>query len=160
MQILKIKCSCKDDLLDKLCDYLTVHQIQHIAFAEGNCFAIYVDNERFDLERADGFEVEYESDVFVRNGKTFLDTGKSYKLLRIKKCLEEVANMTHNAWEHGENLTIHNANKEQLKWMVEDRDLRIKKLYEELEKYKKYNKTLVENLTELVDKVKKLENSN
>lgn len=159
MQILKIKCYHKDSLLDKLCDYLKTYRIPHIAFAEGNYFAIYIDDKDFNLEQTDGFEFEYESDVYIKDEKTYLDTGISYKLLKIKTCLKEIANMTHNAWEHGENLTIHNANKEQLKWMVEDRELRIKKLYEELEKYKKYNKTLVENLAELVDKVKKMENN-
>lgn len=159
MQILKIKCCRKDSLLDKLCDYLKTYHIPHIAFVDGNCFAIYVDDKDFNLEQINGFEFEYESDVYIKDGKTYLDTGISYKLLKIKTCLKEIDNMTHNAWEHGENLTIHNANKEQLKWMVEDRESRIKKLQEELEKCKEYNKTLIENLSELVDKVKKMENN-
>lgn len=41
--------------------------------------------------------------------------------------------MTHNEWESGKRLTIHNATKEQLKLMVEDRDAVIAKLYKELE---------------------------
>lgn len=36
--------------------------------------------------------------------------------------------MTHNKWEKGEHLNIHNATKEQLKLMVKDRDETIKKL--------------------------------
>ncbi len=67
--------------------------------------------------------------------------------------------MTHNAWERGESLTIHNASKTQLKWMVEDREARIKKLYKELEKCKEENRILIESIADLVDKVKKMENS-
>lgn len=40
--------------------------------------------------------------------------------------------MTHNQWEHGERLTIHNATKEQLKFMVRDRDEEIRHLQKEL----------------------------
>lgn len=41
--------------------------------------------------------------------------------------------MTHNQWEHGERLTMHNATKEQLKFMVKDRDRQIKDLQEKLQ---------------------------
>ena len=36
--------------------------------------------------------------------------------------------MTHTEWENGKELTIHNATKEQLKFMVKDRDNRITEL--------------------------------
>ena len=41
--------------------------------------------------------------------------------------------MTHTEWEQGKSLTIHNATKEQLKFMVKDRDNYIKELQKELE---------------------------
>ena len=41
--------------------------------------------------------------------------------------------MTHKEWESGKELTIHNATKDQLKFMVKDRDNRIAKLQKELE---------------------------
>ena len=41
--------------------------------------------------------------------------------------------MTHNKWEKGEHLNIHNATKEQLKLMVKDRDEIIKRLHEQLD---------------------------
>ena len=41
--------------------------------------------------------------------------------------------MTHIEWENGKELTIHNATKEQLKFMVKDRDNRITELQQELE---------------------------
>ena len=41
--------------------------------------------------------------------------------------------MTHTEWENGKELTIHNATKEQLKFMVRDRDNRIVQLQKELE---------------------------
>lgn len=67
--------------------------------------------------------------------------------------------MTHAEWEKGKSLTVDNATKTQLKWMVIDRDARIKRLYNELEKSKRENKILIESIAELVEKVKKLENS-
>ena len=45
--------------------------------------------------------------------------------------------MTHKEWESGKELTIHNATKEQLKFMVKDRDNRIAKLQNELENKQK-----------------------
>ena len=36
--------------------------------------------------------------------------------------------MTHTEWENGKELTIHNATKEQLKFMVKDRDNRIEEV--------------------------------
>lgn len=41
--------------------------------------------------------------------------------------------MTHTEWKNGKELTIHNATKEQLKFMVKDRDNRITELQNELE---------------------------
>lgn len=44
--------------------------------------------------------------------------------------------MTHEEWENGERLTVSNATKDQLKWMVKDRDETIRRLYEENERLK------------------------
>ena len=41
--------------------------------------------------------------------------------------------MLHEQWERQEKLTIHNATKDQLKFMVKNRDMLIKQLYQELE---------------------------
>ena len=45
--------------------------------------------------------------------------------------------MTHAEWESGKELTIHNSTKEQLKFMVRDRDNRITELQKELEQKQK-----------------------
>ena len=45
--------------------------------------------------------------------------------------------MTHKEWESGKELTIHNATKDQLKFMVKDRDNRIVELQKELENKQK-----------------------
>ena len=45
--------------------------------------------------------------------------------------------MTHKEWESGKELTIHNATKEQLKFMVKDRDNRITELQKELKNKQK-----------------------
>jgi Skp family chaperone for outer membrane proteins len=45
--------------------------------------------------------------------------------------------MTHTEWENGKELAIHNATKEQLKFMVKDRDNRITELQKELENKQK-----------------------
>ena len=45
--------------------------------------------------------------------------------------------MTHAEWESGKELTIHNATKEQLKFMVKDRDNRIAELQKELKNKQK-----------------------
>lgn len=58
--------------------------------------------------------------------------------------------MTHNEWETGKSLTIHNATKEQLKFMVQDRDQTIKNLYKELEDSRKA-------FNELLQMVKQME---
>lgn len=47
--------------------------------------------------------------------------------------------MTYDAWEHGDRLIIHNANKEQLKFMVRDRDRHIKDMTKEIETLKSEN---------------------
>lgn len=45
--------------------------------------------------------------------------------------------MTHKEWESGKELTIHNATKDQLKFIVKDRDNRIAELQKELENKQK-----------------------
>ena len=45
--------------------------------------------------------------------------------------------MTHAEWENGKELTIYNVTKEQLKFMVKDRDNRITELQKELENKQK-----------------------
>ena len=45
--------------------------------------------------------------------------------------------MIHKEWESGKELTIHNATKDQLKFMVKDRDNRIAELQKELENKQK-----------------------
>ena len=45
--------------------------------------------------------------------------------------------MTHKEWESGKDLTIHNATKDQLKFMVKDRDNRIAELQKELKNKQK-----------------------
>ena len=45
--------------------------------------------------------------------------------------------MTHSEWENGKELTIHNATKEQLKFMVKDRDNCITELQKELKNKQK-----------------------
>ena len=45
--------------------------------------------------------------------------------------------MTHQEWEMGKRLTVHNATKEQLKFMVKERDNRIRELNKELEQKQK-----------------------
>ena len=50
--------------------------------------------------------------------------------------------MTHKELENGTKLTVNNATKEQLIWMVKDRDEQIKHLYEELQKERDLSKSL------------------
>ena len=45
--------------------------------------------------------------------------------------------MTHKEWESGKKLTIYNVTKDQLKFMVKDRDNRIAELQKELENKQK-----------------------
>lgn len=42
--------------------------------------------------------------------------------------------MTHNQWEQGKRLTIHNVTKEQFKFMVRERELIIQDLTKQLDK--------------------------
>lgn len=58
--------------------------------------------------------------------------------------------MTYDQYEKGETLTIHNATKEQLKWMVKDKESAINRLYEELENEKASHKKTLDWLGELV----------
>ena len=53
--------------------------------------------------------------------------------------------MTHKEWESGKKLTIHNATKDQLKFMVKDRDNRIAELQKELENKQKALDEAIEN---------------
>lgn len=66
--------------------------------------------------------------------------------------------MTHDAWEHGDRLTIHNANKEQLKFMVRDRDRHIKDMSKEIETLKLENKMLLDAAAKWADMVVELQN--
>ena len=55
--------------------------------------------------------------------------------------------MTAKELEQGNQLTIHNATKEQLKWLYKDKESQAHSLYEELqEANKKYNNLFQENL--------------
>lgn len=45
--------------------------------------------------------------------------------------------MTHNQWEQGKRLTIHNATKEQLKFMVRERESMIQDLTKQLDEKQK-----------------------
>jgi hypothetical protein len=47
-----------------------------------------------------------------------------------------VNDMTHEQWERGETLTIHNATKEQLKFMIKDKNRQIAELQSELKEMK------------------------
>ena len=53
--------------------------------------------------------------------------------------------MTHDQYERGERLTIHNATKDQLKWMVKDRDATIRHQYEEIQKLKDEKRKLLDD---------------
>ena len=68
--------------------------------------------------------------------------------------------MTHNEWENGKRLTVNNATKEQLKWMVEDRDAKIKRLYEELQNEKDLNQSLAKVLGEILESKGETHNEN
>lgn len=57
--------------------------------------------------------------------------------------------MTHKELENGTKLTVNNATKEQLIWMVKDRDEQIKHLYEELQKERDLSKSLALALGEV-----------
>ena len=58
--------------------------------------------------------------------------------------------MTHAAWERGEQLTIHNATKAQLQWMVKDRDETIKRLYREMEEERRNHDKQIEFYREVI----------
>ncbi|NBK77339.1 hypothetical protein D5272_01720 [bacterium D16-76] len=66
--------------------------------------------------------------------------------------------MTHNAWEHGDRLTIHNASKEQLKFMVRGRDRCIKDMTKEIETLKSENKILLDAAAKWAGMVMELQN--
>ena len=58
--------------------------------------------------------------------------------------------MTHNQWEQGKRLTIHNATKEQLKFMVTEREIRIQDLQKQLDETQQELKEAIKMLKELV----------
>lgn len=58
--------------------------------------------------------------------------------------------MTHNQWEQGKRLTIHNATKEQLKFMVTEREIRIQDLQKQLDEKQQELEEAIKMLKELV----------
>ena len=58
--------------------------------------------------------------------------------------------MTHNQWEQGKRLTIHNATKEQLKFMVTKKEIRIQGLQKQLDEKQKELEEAIKMLKELV----------
>ena len=58
--------------------------------------------------------------------------------------------MTHNQWEQGKRLTIHNATKEQLKFMVTEKEIRIQGLQKQLDEKQKELEEAIKMLKELV----------
>lgn len=98
MRLMKIICPRRIELIDKLNTCLKMRGIQYITFNEGDCFVTYINDKDFNSEQTDvfgdDFEFEYESDIYVKDEKTYLDTGISHKLLEIEKYLEEGFNMT------------------------------------------------------------------
>ena len=63
--------------------------------------------------------------------------------------------MTHNEWESGKRLSVNNATKDQLKFMVEDRDATIKRLRKELEAKEKDFKALLSSAADFAAEAKK-----
>lgn len=58
--------------------------------------------------------------------------------------------MTHNQCEQGKRLTIHNATKEQLKFMVRERETRIQDLQNQLDETQKALEEAIKMLKDLV----------
>ena len=58
--------------------------------------------------------------------------------------------MTHNQWEQGKRLTIHNATKEQLKFMVRERESMIQDLTKQLDEKQKALEDAIKVLKNLV----------
>ena len=58
--------------------------------------------------------------------------------------------MTHNQWEQGKRLTIHNATKEQLKFMVREREITIRDLQKQLDEKQKTLEEAIKMLKDLV----------
>ena len=58
--------------------------------------------------------------------------------------------MTHNQWEQGKRLTIHNATKEQLKFMVRERESMIQDLTRQLDEKQKALEDAIKVLKNLV----------
>ena len=59
--------------------------------------------------------------------------------------------MTYNQWEQGERLTIHNATKEQLKFMVRERESMIQDLTKQLDEKQKALEDAIKMLKDLVE---------
>ena len=58
--------------------------------------------------------------------------------------------MTHNQWEQGKKLTIHNATKEQLKFMVRERESMIQDLTKQLDEKKKALEDAIKILKDMI----------
>lgn len=58
--------------------------------------------------------------------------------------------MTHNQWEQEKRLTIHNATKEQLKFMVNERETMIQDLQKQLDEKQKALEEAIKMLEDLV----------
>lgn len=58
--------------------------------------------------------------------------------------------MTHAAWERGEQLTIHNATKAQLQWMIKDRDETIKRLSAQIEEERRSHDKMIAFYREVI----------
>lgn len=58
--------------------------------------------------------------------------------------------MTHNQWEQGKRLTIHNVTKEQLKFMVREREPMIQDLTKQLDEKQKALEDAIKMLKDLV----------
>ena len=58
--------------------------------------------------------------------------------------------MTYNQWEQGEGLTIHNATKEQLKFMVRERESMIQDLTKQLDEKQKALEDAIKILKDMI----------
>lgn len=58
--------------------------------------------------------------------------------------------MTHNQWEQGKKITIHNATKEQLKFMVRERESMIQDLTKQLDEKQKALEDAIKILKDMI----------
>lgn len=63
--------------------------------------------------------------------------------------------MTHDDWENGASLTVHNATKSQLIFMVKDRDRAISRLYKQIEEKENIINNLIGFIGEMAMEVSK-----